>query len=179
MNPLWSDLTLPPIRRELLFGDRVVHTFAARPAHVSALLQSAACAHGEQLALIDGEFQLNWAQLQATVQRLAGGLRAQGIAPGDRVVIWLSNRHEFVLAWAAVLWCGAIAVPVSVRETGDGLAYVLNQCAARGLIANPASGPCVKTCPASKPCACARRWTPARGPPPITPRGTRSWPQPH
>lgn len=150
MNPLWSDLTLPAIRRELLFGDRVVHTFAARAAHVSALLQAAACAHGEQQALIDGEFQLNWSQLQAQVQRLAGGLRAQGIVPGDRVVIWLSNRQEFVLAWTAVLWCGAIAVPVSVRETGDGLAYVLNQCAARGLITESSQWPLCQDLPSVK-----------------------------
>lgn len=121
------------MRREALFGDRVVNTFADRAPHVAALLQHTMATQAAQLAVIDGETRLTWAQVGDQVQRLAAGLSAQGVQPGERVVLWLSNRHEFVVWWLAVLWCGAVAVPVSIRETTEGVVYAANQCQARAI----------------------------------------------
>ncbi|MEZ5122247.1 MAG: acetoacetate--CoA ligase [Solirubrobacterales bacterium] len=46
-----------------------------------------------------------WAQLRALTARTAAGLRAQGVAPGDRVVAYLPNCVEAV---AAVLACASL-----------------------------------------------------------------------
>lgn len=46
-----------------------------------------------------------WAQLRTLTARIAAGLRAQGVAPGDRVVAYLPNCVEAV---AAVLACASL-----------------------------------------------------------------------
>ncbi|MFN8203233.1 MAG: acetoacetate--CoA ligase [Solirubrobacteraceae bacterium] len=46
-----------------------------------------------------------WAQLRTLTARIAAGLRAQGVAPGDRVVAYLPNCLEAV---AAVLACASV-----------------------------------------------------------------------
>jgi fatty acid CoA ligase FadD9 len=53
--------------------------------------------------------------------RLASGLLAQGMAPGGRVVLWLPNSVELVIAWRAVLRAGGVAV---VAHRGSPLAQV-------------------------------------------------------
>jgi acetoacetyl-CoA synthetase len=51
---------------------------------------------------------LSWADLGAQVRRLATRLRARGIAPGDRVVAYLPNSPEAVIAMLATVSVGAI-----------------------------------------------------------------------
>lgn len=124
----------PPTRMEAWHGDRVVRAFWPRPPHVPALLQHAANTRGEHPALVDGERRWTWAQVLSAVQQLAGGFAAAGVQAGDRVVLWLPNRGEFVLAWLALLWRGAIAVPVSVRDASDGLRHAMAQSGACGVV---------------------------------------------
>jgi acetoacetyl-CoA synthetase len=49
--------------------------------------------------------EITWAQLRTLTVRIAAGLRAQGVQPGDRVVAYLPNVPEAV---AAVLACASI-----------------------------------------------------------------------
>ena len=56
---------------------------------------------------------LTFAAWDARSNRLARGLTARGIAPGDRVSIYLPNEESlrWIVAYAAVHKAGAIAVP--------------------------------------------------------------------
>jgi malonyl-CoA/methylmalonyl-CoA synthetase len=85
-------------------------------------------------ALIFEGQRWSWQALHEHAARLAHHMSVQGVAQGDRVVLWVSNRPEFILSLLACLQCGAIAVPVSVREQGPGLAFILAQCAARAVV---------------------------------------------
>jgi thioester reductase-like protein len=42
--------------------------------------------------------------------RIASGLAAMGVSPGDRVLLWLPNCPELALCWRAVLRCGGVTV---------------------------------------------------------------------
>lgn len=42
--------------------------------------------------------------------RLASGLAAMGVSPGDRVLLWLPNCPELAICWRAVLRCGGVTV---------------------------------------------------------------------
>jgi fatty acid CoA ligase FadD9 len=42
--------------------------------------------------------------------RMAAGLTAMGVAPGDRVLLCLPNGPELAISWRAVLWTGGIPV---------------------------------------------------------------------
>jgi len=52
--------------------------------------------------------ELTWAELSAKVAAAAGGLRALGVARGDRVVAYMPNVPETLIAFLAVASIGAI-----------------------------------------------------------------------
>lgn len=82
---------------ELSYVDRV---FRERPAADTAIV-----ARREG---VDGSRELSWDELRATTARLAAGLRAAGVGPGDRVVGYLPNVPETVCAFLAAAAVGAI-----------------------------------------------------------------------
>jgi fatty-acyl-CoA synthase len=75
-----------------------------------------------------------WAELQRRVAALAGALHRRGVGFGDRVMILMLNRTEFVEAVLAANRIGAIAVPVNFRLTPSELAFLVEDCEARVLI---------------------------------------------
>jgi long-chain acyl-CoA synthetase len=54
-----------------------------------------------------------YAELEARTAVAAGGLRARGVTPGDRVGIACWNDADFVVTYLATLWSGAVAVPLN------------------------------------------------------------------
>jgi O-succinylbenzoic acid--CoA ligase len=124
------------LRHEQHFGERVVRCFAQRWPHLPAMLAQAA--HSREVeALVDGERRWNWGRLHEDSGRVAAGLAKLGVRSGDRVVLIAPNRAEFVLALFGILRLGAVAVPVSVREAGPGIDYIVDQCGASAVIADP------------------------------------------
>jgi len=74
-------------------------------------------AHPERPALVaeheDGAVAtLTYAELAERVARVAGGLAAAGVEPGERVALVMPMTAEAVIAFHAIAWLGAIAVPV-------------------------------------------------------------------
>jgi crotonobetaine/carnitine-CoA ligase len=99
-------------------------------------LRRAAEHFGERTFLsfgIDGR-ELTYAEVDAGSAALAGGLHALGVARGDRVLIMLRNRAEFVLTWFAVNRLGAIQVPVNLEYAGDFLEHLANTAAAEVIV---------------------------------------------
>jgi O-succinylbenzoic acid--CoA ligase len=134
----WRDAPLAAMRDEAHFGDRVVRAFAERPPSLHAMLERAVALHGAREALVFEVRRWTYAELDAAVARVAGGLAARGVGAGDRVILFLPNLPEFVLALYALMRLGAIAVPVGVREQKPGLGYIAAQCGAIGIIHTPA-----------------------------------------
>ena len=77
---------------------------------------------------------LSYAEVSAEVNKLANGFAARGLKKGDRVVMFISNRPEFITVLFALQKLGVITVPVGTREQGPGLAYIVNQCGAVGIV---------------------------------------------
>ncbi len=67
-----------------------------------------------------------YAELWADAGRLAAGLAANGVRPGDVVVFQLYNGPEFALLWLASMRLGAIASPINFRLSAGETAYVLD-----------------------------------------------------
>ena len=74
---------------------------------------------GEMLALRTpgGAQEISWREYGDRVRRIATGLAALGVGPGDTVGIMLLNRPEFALVDTAALHLGA--VPFSVYNTSS------------------------------------------------------------
>ena len=93
--------------------------------YLAQTLRRSAQLQGDRLALVEGDYRLSWASFEDRVARLAGGLAARGVAPGDRVAMVSHNSARYVEFFYACFWAGAVAVPLNTRWAGPELAYAL------------------------------------------------------
>lgn len=77
---------------------------------------------------------VSWSALADLADRASAGLLHLGLQRGDRVVIALPNRIEFVAAYFGTLRAGLVAVPVSPRATTGEFLRVMGDSAARVVI---------------------------------------------
>ena len=76
------------------------------------------------LAVISTSGAARWryGALAQAVRGIAAGFCAQGLVPGDRVLMRLGNEVEFPLAYLGAIWAGLVPIPASaaltVREIG-------------------------------------------------------------
>ena len=90
------------------------------------------------IAILEGERKLTWAELGARVSRLAGALRQNGVAKGDRVAVLMMNGTRYLELYLAVAWAAAIIVPLNVRWSVAENRDALEDCGARLLIVDDA-----------------------------------------
>jgi long-chain acyl-CoA synthetase len=108
----------------------------------------------------------SWRQSEAEVRRLASGLVALGVKPGDRVALIAENRPEWVIADLAIMAAGAIAVPAYVTNTVEDHRHILGNAGCAGAL--------VSTRELAERVVAAARQTPGCGfviaidPPPLT-----------
>src|SRR5690348_6035934 len=99
-----------------------------------ALLLADEAEAGATLALATESETITYRALAVAARRLAAGLIAAGVAPGDRVALWLPKGVDWLVAhWAGSL-AGAILVPLNTRNRPAEVRYILAQCGAAALI---------------------------------------------
>ena len=130
----WSHSSIPPMRLESRFGDRVVPAFAERPASVWAMVSEAAARNPDGEAVICGDRRLSWREVAVQSADIAAGLAKLGLVSGDRVAVLLGNRIEFVLTMFAAAHAGLVTVLLSTRQQKPEIAYVLTDCGAKLLV---------------------------------------------
>ncbi|QWG20452.1 acyl--CoA ligase [Bradyrhizobium sediminis] len=130
----WSQYSIPPMRLEARFSDRVVPAFCERPASVWAMIAEAAAGHPDGEALVCGGRRMTWREVAQQSAQIAAGFRKLGLQRGDRVALLVGNRIEFVLAVSAAAYLGLVAVILSTRQQKPEIAYVLTDCGAKLLV---------------------------------------------
>lgn len=81
---------------------------------------------------------ISWREAARQVASLAAALQAEGIKPGDRVVIVSENRPEFCIADLAIMAAGAVTVPTYTTNTTRDHDHILNDSGARAVIVSTA-----------------------------------------
>jgi fatty-acyl-CoA synthase len=84
---------------------------------------------------------VTWADLQRRVAALAGALSRRGVGFGDRVMVLMLNRTEFIESVLAANMLGAIAVPLNFRLTPAEIALLVEDCEARVMITEEVLAP--------------------------------------
>ncbi len=79
----------------------------------------------------------SYRQVAELAHQFARELEARGIAKGDRVLIWGENCAEWVAAFLACAWRGAVAVPMDNAALPDFAGRVGEQVGARLLVCSP------------------------------------------
>ena len=89
--------------------------------------QRDAVLHGDAVVLTYAQ----WAQQAASG---AAHLRACGVAPGDRVGLFLPNHPDYLVWLYAIWWAGAVAVPINAKLHPREVAWIANNADARLLL---------------------------------------------
>ena len=108
---------------------------------LGSLPERAARRWGAREALYFNGRRWSFAELSRSVDRLARGLLALGVQPGEKVALWMVNRPEFIEAMFAVIKIGAILVPINTRLRTEDTAYILGQSDSAALLIADRSGP--------------------------------------
>ena len=105
------------------------------------LPDAAAARFAAREALVFEAERYTFAELRAEVDRAAKALLALGVARGDHVALWLTNRAEWMFLLFALAKIGAVQVPVNTRLRARDVEYVLRQSDSAVLITHDVSGP--------------------------------------
>ncbi|WP_337245331.1 AMP-binding protein [Luteimonas sp. gir] len=103
---------------------------------VGAMLARVAARHPDREALVapSQSVRLNYRAFDAAVTRLAAGLLALGLEPGDRIGIWSLNRAEWVLMQFASARAGLVLVNINPAYRTHELEYALTRVGCRALV---------------------------------------------
>ena len=103
--------------------------------------RAAAAALGERIAIVDlsrmPAREIAHGELDSRMDRVAAALRARGLAPGDRVLLAMANRFEFVEAFFGAMRAGLVPVPLNIRLGADTIRFVVEDAGCKAAIASP------------------------------------------
>jgi len=89
----------------------------------------------DRVALISRHqnIRLTWAEYAREAQRVAAGLRALGLRPGDRVGVWATNCAEWPIIQFGCALAGVVLVNVNPANRSHELSFVLRKSRMRAL----------------------------------------------
>jgi long-chain acyl-CoA synthetase len=93
-------------------------------------------ASAQMTGIISGSRHVDHRDLAARAQRMAGGLAALGVGPGDCVAILMRNDIAYLIASYGAIALGALAVPINWHFKPDEVGYVLRDSGAKVLVAH-------------------------------------------
>jgi acyl-CoA synthetase (AMP-forming)/AMP-acid ligase II len=83
-------------------------------------------------------------EIAQRAERMAQWLAAQGLEAGDRFVVFLENRIEFLELGLAARKAGLYMVPLNTHLVADDIAYVLTNSGARLVVASDKTLPSLR-----------------------------------
>jgi len=87
--------------------------------------------NGDRVAIIQGENQYSYADVQAASRNAATGFVALGVRPEERVAMVMLDSIEFVAAFLGALRVGAVPVPINPLLPGRDLGVIVADARAR------------------------------------------------
>jgi long-subunit acyl-CoA synthetase (AMP-forming) len=113
---------------------------ALNAATLPEAFQITAAAHPQQTALrtIGDGVSITFEDYAERVRRLAGGLHALGVRPGDTLGFMLTNRPEFHLLDTAAIHLGAVPFSIYNTSSAEQIAYLLADAGCRAMVVEAA-----------------------------------------
>ncbi|MFM9827126.1 MAG: class I adenylate-forming enzyme family protein [Sphingomonas sp.] len=108
-------------------------------ATLSDLVRAHAAERGAKPALVDAGTQLDYATLDALVDRAAAALQRDGVAKGLSIAVLGAPSINYAVVFIAALRAGAAATPLAPSSTPAAIAAMVADCAAPLLFADAAA----------------------------------------
>ena len=90
--------------------------------------------HPKNIAMIEGNRKLTFAEVDAKAQAIARGLVGEGVGPGDVVGLYLPRGVDLLIAQIAITKSGAAWLPFDSETPKDRIALCLGDAKAKGLL---------------------------------------------
>jgi amino acid adenylation domain-containing protein len=99
-------------------------------------LQEAAAATPDATALVDGDTELTYRELDERSDSVASRLIELGVTRGDRVGVYLPKSAEGVIGIYAIMKAGGAYVPIDPSAPISRVAYIANNCGIRHVVSS-------------------------------------------
>ena len=100
--------------------------------------------YGPKVGVISGDKRFTYAQFGERCERLAFGLKKEGVQPGDRIAYLSFNTHQLLEGYFGPMLTRAIAMPLNVRLTPMELTEILDHAEASMLVFEKEFAPLVE-----------------------------------
>lgn len=107
---------------------------------LAEILPHAARKYADRTALIIENRRFSFNELDALSNRVANGLIASGVNPGDRVTLVGPSCWEWLVSYYGIAKTGAILNPINVMLTSEEVRYAVADSGARAVIASSDKG---------------------------------------
>jgi long-chain acyl-CoA synthetase len=108
--------------------------------NLADLLDRTATAHPDRTAVIEGDLRVDYAELRASADRVAGMLLHHGLIAGDRVALSCPNVAAFPAIYFGILKAGGTVIPLNILLKAREIAYHLTDSEARFYFAVEGAG---------------------------------------
>ncbi|MBW1784944.1 MAG: AMP-binding protein, partial [Deltaproteobacteria bacterium] len=117
--------------------------------NLAQLLIESAAHRPDHPAVIFGDQQVTYSDLNRRTDALAWGLKERGLGPGDIAVLMMPSSIDWIIAYYALAKLGAVVLPVNFLYRTEELTHIFQDSGARAFIGRPDhlayAGPLVQT----------------------------------
>lgn len=103
--------------------------------HIADLFEHSVDLVSERVALVQGERQRTYAELDRRANQLAHHLHSAGVRPGDKVALYSRNTIEAIESMLAIYKTRAVMVNINYRYVSSELRHLLSDSEAKVVIA--------------------------------------------
>ena len=90
--------------------------------------------HPDKTAIIFLGTTFSYSRIGEYVRRFATALYEMGVREGEKMIIYIPNSPQWVIAWFGIQKAGGIAVPITPIYTSYDLQYIANDSGAETVI---------------------------------------------
>lgn len=102
--------------------------------HIWTTFQQTADRRADNTAIVFLGTRYSYRKVKQLALRFAAALTGLGILPGQRVIIYIPNSIQWVVAWLGIQRIGGICVPITPIYTPHDIHYIANHCNAEAII---------------------------------------------
>ena len=104
---------MPFTRHHAVWPRELPKSLALPRTSVFTNLEISARRYPDRNAIVFYDAPMTYSQLFREVEAMAGYLQAQGVAKGDRVLLYMQNSPQYVIAYYAILRADAVVIPIN------------------------------------------------------------------
>ena len=132
------DTTVERLSRYTPGAAPAVPPWPVESANIALLLWDTADRFAANPAIVERHSEVSYGELRERAARVAGGLRAAGVTPGDRVGIFLDRGVDAAAAFFGAAACGAVAININETLRPRQVEHILTHSGSVALVSSTA-----------------------------------------